>query len=85
MKKDKCGFCVWFCLIVLVLFLLVVKSLVISIVISLTMRSSSAGLPNEEFLKKIMDNFPEFPGFYQIFIDKSIQSSICTLGMNESQ
>ena len=26
---------------------------------------------------KTLDNLPKFPGFYQIFVDKSIQSSIC--------
>ena len=56
LKKDKCGYRVWFCLTILVLFLLVVISLVISIVISLTMRSSSAVLLNEEFMKKIENN-----------------------------
>ena len=56
LKKDKCGYRVWFCSIILVLFLLVLISLVISIVISLTMRSSSAVLSNEEFMKKIENN-----------------------------
>ena len=56
MKKDKCGYRVWFCSIIVILFLLVLISLVISIVISLTMRSSSAGLSNEKFMKKIENN-----------------------------
>ena len=29
---------------------------------------------------KTLDNFPKFPGFYQISLDKSIQSIFETLG-----